>query len=118
VPGRHAFQTHHLRPRNRIDAPCSTRRAGTDRRALGRSADGPSAEGEQAAHATLDRRTVVGDAAFRKSRRRQHRFASLTIYWSTPVTFRFGTAPTGIRATSFMEAMSTTETSLVTGFAT
>jgi hypothetical protein len=34
------------------------------------------------------------------------------------VTFRFGTKPTGIRVVSFIDAMSTTETSFVTGFAT
>src|SRR3954464_11065753 len=40
------------------------------------------------------------------------------IYWSTPVVLRLGTNPTGMRATSFRDLISTTETSFVTGFAT
>src|SRR5262249_17454452 len=39
-------------------------------------------------------------------------------YCSRTVTLRFGTKPTRIRAVSFIDATSTTETSLVTGFAT
>jgi hypothetical protein len=39
-------------------------------------------------------------------------------YWSSAVVFRFGTNPTGMRATSFIDLMSTTDTSLVTGLAT
>ena len=39
-------------------------------------------------------------------------------YWRTPVTLRFGTNPTGIRATSFSDWTSTTDTSFVTGLAT
>src|SRR6185369_7526457 len=41
-----------------------------------------------------------------------------TSYGSNTVTFRFGTKPTGMRATSFSERMSTTDTSFVTGLAT
>ena len=39
-------------------------------------------------------------------------------YCRTPVALRFGTKPTGMRVTSFIDLTSTTETSLVTGLAT
>jgi hypothetical protein len=39
-------------------------------------------------------------------------------YWRDTVALRLGTKPTGIRIVSFIEAMSTTDTSLVTGLAT
>ena len=41
-----------------------------------------------------------------------------SVYCSIAVVLRFGTNPTGIRATSFISLMSTTDTSLVTGLAT
>ncbi len=39
-------------------------------------------------------------------------------YWRSAVAFLLGTKPTGTRVTSFIDATSTTETSLVTGLAT
>jgi hypothetical protein len=65
-------------------------------------------------HATASARALAPSAARRRRSLRSFRLA----YGASQGVFRAGANPTGMRATSFSDLMSMTETSLVCSFAT